>query len=94
MLHVTDIDPTSLSANGWLEDVSKVKKYEMSEEEYERRDNTYRRYKEQKLKVGEAVAAGIGGWQPRLQGALWHGITGRSSPADAADWELASSGAQ
>lgn len=49
-LHVLDSDSTSLAAQGWLEDVSKVTKYEMSEEDYARRDNTYRKYKEQKLK--------------------------------------------
>jgi tubulin-folding cofactor B len=37
-----DSDNTSLAAQGWLEDVSKVTKYEMSEEEYSKRDNTYR----------------------------------------------------
>ncbi len=41
-LFIIDNDPTSLSANGWLEDVSKVDKYVMSDEEYSRRDNTYR----------------------------------------------------
>lgn len=44
-----DSDSTSLAAQGWLEDVSKVTKYEMSEEDYAKRDNTYRKYKEQKL---------------------------------------------
>ena len=42
VLHIIDTDPTSLSANGWLEDTSKVEKYVMSEEDYGRRDNTYR----------------------------------------------------
>lgn len=49
-LHVIDLDESSLSAQGWLEDVSKVTKYVMSEEDYSTRDNTYRKYKEQKLK--------------------------------------------
>eukprot|EP00775_Hariotina_reticulata_P001989 gene1989-2311_t len=49
-LHVIDSDDSSLSAQGWLEDVSKVTKYVMSEEDYSARDNTYRKYKEQKLK--------------------------------------------
>ncbi|KAI3438068.1 hypothetical protein D9Q98_000511 [Chlorella vulgaris] len=48
-LHIIDSDPTSMSANGWLEDVSKVEKYEMSEEAYAARDNTYRKYKEGRL---------------------------------------------
>ena len=42
ILHVIDTDPTSLSANGWLEDITKVEKYVMSEDEYNKRDNTYR----------------------------------------------------
>jgi len=49
-LHIVDIDPNSSSANGWLEDVSKVEKYEISEEAYNQRENTYRKFKEQKLK--------------------------------------------
>ena len=45
-----DLDPNSSSANGWLEDVSKVEKYQISEEAYNARENTYRKFKEQKLK--------------------------------------------
>jgi tubulin-folding cofactor B len=47
---VIDSDDSSLSAQGWLEDVSKVTKYVMSEQDYLARDNTYRKFKEQKLK--------------------------------------------
>ena len=32
-IHITDTDANSASAGGWLEDTSKVKKYEMSAEE-------------------------------------------------------------
>lgn len=49
VLHIIDVDPTSASANGWLEDVSKVQKYVMSDADYEQRDNTYRKYKQGKL---------------------------------------------
>lgn len=49
-LHIIDIDPNSSSADGWLEDVSKVQKYEISEEDYNARENTYRKFKDQKLK--------------------------------------------
>ncbi len=38
-----------MSANGWLEDVSLVKKYEISEEAYNQRENTYRAFKAKKL---------------------------------------------
>lgn len=50
ILHIIDADPTSMSANGWLEDTSKVAKYVMSDEDYDKRDNTYRKYKLEKLK--------------------------------------------
>lgn len=49
-MHIIDTDPTSVSANGWLEDTSKVAKYVMSDEDYEKREDTYRKYKQQKLK--------------------------------------------
>jgi tubulin-specific chaperone B len=49
ILHIADTDPTSATANGWLEDVSKVEKYVMSDAEYRKRDNTYHKYKEGKL---------------------------------------------
>lgn len=49
VLHITDRDALSASANGWLEDVSKVPKYIMSDADYGRRENTYRRFKEAKL---------------------------------------------
>lgn len=50
VLHCKDIDPNSNAADGWLEDVSLVKKYEMSDEDYAKRKNTYRAYKEEQKK--------------------------------------------
>lgn len=50
-LHIQDVNPLSVSANGWLEDTSKVEKYVMSEDSYNKREGTYRKYKEMKLKV-------------------------------------------
>lgn len=41
-MHVIDSDPMSASANGWLEDTSKVEKYVMADEDYAKRENTYR----------------------------------------------------
>jgi hypothetical protein len=41
---------------GWLEDTSLVDKYKMSDEEYNKRENTYRKWKEGKLKVREQPA--------------------------------------
>lgn len=48
-LHVTDLDPHSLSKNGGLEDVSQVEKYRMSEEDYEKREGTLRAWKKKLL---------------------------------------------
>eukprot|EP00897_Mesotaenium_endlicherianum_P001899 jgi/Mesen1/1737/ME000139S00976 len=36
-IHMLDSDPGSLSAGGWLEDTSLVKKYELSDEDYNKR---------------------------------------------------------
>jgi len=36
-LHVVDLDPTSISSGGWLEDTSLVEKYEISDEAYNKR---------------------------------------------------------
>ena len=46
-----DTNPNSLSARGWLEDTSKVQKFTMSDEDYKARENTYWKYKQEKLKV-------------------------------------------
>lgn len=50
-LHITDLDPHSLSAGGGLEDVSLVKKYEISETDYLNREDNFRRWKEDKKKA-------------------------------------------
>ena len=50
-MHVIDIDASSKSASGWLEDTSKVQKYVMSDEDYAKRENTYKAYKLMKQKV-------------------------------------------
>jgi len=47
-IHITDLDPHSLAANGGLEDVSLVKKYEISEEAYNKRDDNFRKFRAQK----------------------------------------------
>ena len=48
-IHITDLDPHSLAANGGLEDVSLVKKYEISEEDYNKRENNFRKWKSDKV---------------------------------------------
>ena len=50
VIHIIDTNPYSLSAGGGLEDTSLVKKYEMSDEEYNKRKNTLRAYKREQLK--------------------------------------------
>lgn len=45
-LHVIDLDPSSVSSGGWLEDTSLVEKYKISDEAYEKRDGTFRKFKE------------------------------------------------
>ncbi|KAK7399249.1 hypothetical protein VNO78_10428 [Psophocarpus tetragonolobus] len=45
-LHVVDLDPASLSSGGWLEDTSLVEKYKISEEAYNKRQDTFRKYKD------------------------------------------------
>ncbi|BBN14432.1 tubulin-specific chaperone B [Marchantia polymorpha subsp. ruderalis] len=48
-IHIVDLDPTSLSAGGWLEDTSLVEKYTISEDSYNKRDDTFRKFKEKRL---------------------------------------------
>lgn len=50
IVHVIDTDPMSLASQGWLEDTSKVEKYVMSDADYDARENTYRKFKQEKLK--------------------------------------------
>lgn len=50
ILHVVDSDSMSLANTGWLEDVSKVEKYVMSDADYDARDDTYRKFKEERLR--------------------------------------------
>lgn len=45
-LLLVDSDPYSVSANGWLEDTSLVPKFQLSEEAYDKSENTYRKFKQ------------------------------------------------
>jgi len=47
-IHITDLDPYSLAANGGLDNVNLVEKYEISEENYMKREDNFRKYREKK----------------------------------------------
>ena len=51
-------DPTSASAGGWLEDTSLVEKYKISDDAYDKREKTYRKWK---VRGGEAVCVCVFG---------------------------------
>lgn len=48
-IHIVDQDPNSLAKTGWLENINLVKKYEISEEDYDKREKTVRSYKREQL---------------------------------------------
>ncbi|ONM15736.1 Tubulin-folding cofactor B [Zea mays] len=41
-IHVVDLDPSSLTSGGWLEDTSLVDKYTMSDETYDKLDSKFK----------------------------------------------------
>jgi tubulin-folding cofactor B len=73
-IHVVDLDPTSLSRDGGLDDVTGVAKYRMTDEEYDARENTYRAFKRKQMEkdpswrpvhaTGAGVIAGAGAAPP------------------------------
>ena len=40
-LHIVDLDPSSVTTGGWLEDTSLVEKYTISEEDYAKRTGKF-----------------------------------------------------
>ncbi|GFQ02897.1 tubulin-folding cofactor b [Phtheirospermum japonicum] len=44
-LHVIDLDPSSVTSGGWLED-TRVEKYKISDEAYGKLDGTFKKFKE------------------------------------------------
>jgi tubulin-specific chaperone B len=56
-IHVVDNDPFSLSRDGGLDDVSRIEKYRMSEEEYDSREKSYRAWRRK-------MEAEKPGWKP------------------------------
>jgi hypothetical protein len=45
-LHIIDLDPSSITSGGWLEDTSLVEKYTISDEAYNNLDTNFRKFKE------------------------------------------------
>ncbi|KAL3814265.1 hypothetical protein ACJIZ3_015533 [Penstemon smallii] len=45
-MHVIDLDPSSVTSGGWLEDTSLVEKYKITDEAYDKLDGTYKKFKE------------------------------------------------
>ncbi|KAI9082053.1 hypothetical protein K1719_035978 [Acacia pycnantha] len=56
-LHVIDLDPSSVTSGGWLEDTSLVEKYTISEEAYNKREGTFRKFKERLSSRNPSTAA-------------------------------------
>lgn len=50
-IHIVDTDPNSVSRDGGIEDVGKVQKYVMSDEDYGNREKSYRKFKADRLKA-------------------------------------------
>ncbi|KAK4762186.1 hypothetical protein SAY87_030070 [Trapa incisa] len=44
-LHIIDLDPSSVTSGGWLEDTSTVEKYTISDDAYDKLDGTFRKFK-------------------------------------------------
>lgn len=48
-LHISDLDPSSVTSGGWLEDTSLVEKYTISEEAYNKLDSNARKFREKMI---------------------------------------------
>lgn len=48
-IHVKDSNPSSAAAGGWLENVALVERYRMTDEDYDKRTNTVRTFKKEKM---------------------------------------------
>ncbi|CAL1385156.1 unnamed protein product [Linum trigynum] len=54
-LHIIDLDPSSVTSGGWLEDTSLVEKYTISDESYDKLDGTFRKFKEKMVAQNPAA---------------------------------------
>ncbi|KAL0435790.1 UNVERIFIED_CONTAM: Tubulin-folding cofactor B [Sesamum radiatum] len=52
-LHIIDLDPSSVTSGGWLEDTSLVEKYKISDEAYDKLDDNYMEDLCANIKVGD-----------------------------------------
>lgn len=66
-IHIKDTDPHSISANGGLENVNLVQKYEMDDETYDLRENTVRAQKRAEKAMREQRAAELASADPQPQ---------------------------
>ncbi|XP_010464690.1 PREDICTED: tubulin-folding cofactor B [Camelina sativa] len=55
-LHIIDLDPSSVTTGGWLEDTSLVEKYNISEEDYAKRTDSFRKFKEKRVSQNPVAA--------------------------------------
>ncbi|KAF9591639.1 hypothetical protein IFM89_005220 [Coptis chinensis] len=54
-VHIIDLDPSSVTSGGWLEDTSLVEKYSISEEAYDKLGGTFRKFKEKMASQNPSV---------------------------------------
>ncbi|OMP14197.1 hypothetical protein COLO4_00190 [Corchorus olitorius] len=57
-INVVDLDPSSVTSGGWLEDTSLVEKYTISEEDYNKRSGTFRKFKEKFASQNPSASSG------------------------------------
>ena len=59
-IHVNDTNPNAKATLGEFEDVSKVEKYVMDDKEYDKRGDTFRKFRERQLKVNPNFKSYLG----------------------------------
>lgn len=55
-IHILDLDPSSVTAGGWLEDTSLVEKFTISEDAYDKLDGTARKFKEKMISQNPSLS--------------------------------------
>ncbi|CAN0899438.1 Tubulin-folding cofactor B [Linum grandiflorum] len=59
-INIIDLDPSSVTSGGWLEDTSLVEKYTISDEAYDKLDGTFRKFK------GKMVSQNPSAFEPKI----------------------------